>query len=177
MCRAGGQSAGCFACGPYLGWGFWVLEGSLAGFVRGTCLRSGRPRGPGKALKKVGGFAPHILEGFPGPPGPARPQKRTPKNPARLPSGTHVWEKPRPEPRSMCTDFQPGGPILSIPRGFVEPRCDCLGVVEWHLGGACEADCDLVAGSFIIEPSKDVFELLQPDEDNRHRARRTARLN
>ncbi len=40
-------------------------------------LKSGRPRGPGKALKIVGGEAPHILEGLPGPPGPARPQKRT----------------------------------------------------------------------------------------------------
>jgi hypothetical protein len=50
--------------------------------------RSGRPRGPGKALKNVGGFAPNMLEGLPGPPGLARPQKCTPKNPARLPSGT-----------------------------------------------------------------------------------------
>ena len=32
-----------------------------------------------KALKNVRGEAPHILEGLPGPPGPARPQKRTPK--------------------------------------------------------------------------------------------------
>ncbi len=31
-------------------------------------MRSGRPREPGKVLKKVGGFAPHIFEGFPGPP-------------------------------------------------------------------------------------------------------------
>ncbi len=53
-------------------------------------MKSGRPRGPGKALQNVGGFAPHIFEGFPGPAGPARPQKRTPKNPARLPSGTQT---------------------------------------------------------------------------------------
>jgi hypothetical protein len=46
-------------------------------------LRSGRPRGPGKALKNVGGFASHNFEGFPGPPGPARPQKRTPKKPGQ----------------------------------------------------------------------------------------------
>jgi hypothetical protein len=39
---------------------FWVLEGSLAGFV-GLFLRSGRPQGPGKAFKKVGGFTPHIF--------------------------------------------------------------------------------------------------------------------
>ena len=42
-------------------------------------MRSGRARGPGKAFKNVRGVAPHILEGFPGPPGPARPQKRTPQ--------------------------------------------------------------------------------------------------
>ena len=57
----------------------WVPEGSLAGFIWGAFLRSGRPRRPGKALKNVGGFAPHMFEGLPGPPGPARPQKRTPK--------------------------------------------------------------------------------------------------
>ena len=38
----------------------WVLEGNLAGFW-GEFLRSGRPRGPGKALKNVGGFAPRGL--------------------------------------------------------------------------------------------------------------------
>jgi hypothetical protein len=54
----------------------------------GAILRSGRPRGPGKAFKNVGGFAPHIMEGLPGPPGPARLQKRSQTNPARLPSGT-----------------------------------------------------------------------------------------
>ncbi len=66
----------------------WVLEGSLAGFLGGAFLRFGRPRGPGKAFQKVGGEDPHIFEGSPGPPGPARPQKRTQTNPARLPSGT-----------------------------------------------------------------------------------------
>ena len=48
----------------------------------GAFLRSGRPRGPGKAFKNVGGEAPHILEGFPGPPGPARLQKGTQQNQA-----------------------------------------------------------------------------------------------
>ncbi len=66
----------------------WVPEGNLAGFWGGALLKSGRPRGPGKAFKNVEGFAPHIFEGFPGSPGPARPQKRTPTNPARLHSGT-----------------------------------------------------------------------------------------
>jgi len=36
---------------------------------------SGRPRAAGKPLKKVGGFAPHLFEGFPGRPGPPRPTK------------------------------------------------------------------------------------------------------
>ncbi len=42
-------------------------------------------------LQKGGGETPHIFEGFPGPPGPVRPQKRTPKKTARLPSGTQVF--------------------------------------------------------------------------------------
>ncbi len=49
-------------------------------------MRSGRPRGPGKGFKNVGGEAPHIFEGFPVPPGPARPQKFSQQIPARLPS-------------------------------------------------------------------------------------------
>ena len=59
-------------------------------------MRSGRPRGPGKALKNVGGEAPHRFEGLPGPPGPARPQKRTPKIPARLPSSTQTLTSENP---------------------------------------------------------------------------------
>ncbi len=36
---------------------------------------SGRPRGPGRPFQKVGGEAPHFLEGSPGPPGSPRPPK------------------------------------------------------------------------------------------------------
>ena len=124
---------------------------------------SGRPQGPRIPGQKVGGFAPDLFEGFPGPPGPARPHKCTPKNPARLLSGTQasestavpvlwssafnsfcfvggvgvgsdivdfgplpgptrplgVWERPRPGRRLICTDFQPGRPILrSLRWGF-----------------------------------------------------------
>ncbi len=46
----------------------------------GAFLRSSRPRGPGKAFKNVGGEAPHIYEGLPGLPGPARLQKCTRKS-------------------------------------------------------------------------------------------------
>jgi hypothetical protein len=60
----------------------------------GVFLRSGRSRGPGKAFQNVGGEATHIFKGFPGPAGPARPQTRTPKNPARLPSGTQPMHSP-----------------------------------------------------------------------------------
>jgi hypothetical protein len=42
-------------------------------------LMPGRPRGRGKALQNMGDEAPHILEGVPGPPGPARPQKAHPQ--------------------------------------------------------------------------------------------------
>ena len=38
---------------------------------------SGRPREPGTPCQNVGGFAPHILEWFLGPPGPPRPRKST----------------------------------------------------------------------------------------------------
>ncbi len=46
----------------------------------GCFLRSGRPRGPGKTLKKVGGFAPHILKAFPGPRGRPDLKNATRKN-------------------------------------------------------------------------------------------------
>ncbi len=36
---------------------------------------SGRPRGPRRPFQTVGGFAPHLLEGSPGPRGPPRPPK------------------------------------------------------------------------------------------------------
>ncbi len=36
------------------------------------------------AQKNAGGVAPDLFEGRPGPPGPARLQKRTPKNQAKL---------------------------------------------------------------------------------------------
>jgi hypothetical protein len=42
-------------------------EGNLAGLFGGAFLKSGRLRGPGKTLKNVGGFAPHVFEGFPSP--------------------------------------------------------------------------------------------------------------
>jgi hypothetical protein len=38
----------------------WVPEGNLAGFCVGAFLKSGRPRGPGRALKSVEGFAPQF---------------------------------------------------------------------------------------------------------------------
>ncbi len=77
-------------CVPWFDCYYWVPEGSLARIFWGPFLRSGRPRGPGKALKSVGGFSPDRFEGLPGPPGPARPQKMDPpKIRARLPSGTH----------------------------------------------------------------------------------------
>ncbi len=55
-------------------------------------LRYGWPRGPGKAFKNVGGASPPtFLKASPGPRG--RPdRKRTPKNMARLPSGTQNWD-------------------------------------------------------------------------------------
>ena len=38
---------------------------------------SGRPRGPGRPMQKVGGVAPNLLQGSPGLPGPPRPPKST----------------------------------------------------------------------------------------------------
>ncbi len=73
-------------------------------------MRTGRPRGPGKALPNVGGVAPHLFEGFPGPPEPARPQKRTQTNLARdclrVPRKSSIWGSGRPRrpqgPKTMC---------------------------------------------------------------------------
>ena len=63
---------------------YWVLEGSLARFCLGALLGSGRLRGPGRALKKVGGGdTPPQFEGVPWPPGPARPPKRTQQKPGQ----------------------------------------------------------------------------------------------
>ncbi len=62
----------------------------MAGFLGGAFLRSGRLRGPGEAFKNAGGFAPYLFEDFPGPPGPARRQKCTSQNAARLPSGAQL---------------------------------------------------------------------------------------
>ncbi len=63
---------------------FTTLEPSI-GYLKAvwldflvSFLRSGRPRGPGKALQNVGGEAPHLFDGFPGPTGPARLRKITP---------------------------------------------------------------------------------------------------
>ncbi len=55
-------------------------EGSLPELFGVRFLMSGLCRGPGKAIKKVGGEALHISEELPCSPGPARPQKGTPKN-------------------------------------------------------------------------------------------------
>ncbi len=76
----------------------------------GAGFRSGRPREPGKAFKNVGGFASRRFEGLPGPPGPARHQKRTLKRPrpdCRQVPSFNTWFWGRPE----IADFGcPGGP-------------------------------------------------------------------
>ena len=55
---------------------------------------SGRLRGHRRPLQKVGGKAPHLLEGSPGPPGPPRPPKWPISDPSHffnsLPSYSHV---------------------------------------------------------------------------------------
>ncbi len=72
----------------------------IAGYLKavwpdllGAFLKSGRPRGPGKALKSVGGFAPHIFEGLPGPRG-RSDLKNAPKNSGqiafRYPEGSRI---------------------------------------------------------------------------------------
>ena len=55
-------------------WLYWVLEGSLAGFLGGAFLRFGRPRGPGKAL---GGLRPPPFGRVSGAPGAAQTPKMT----------------------------------------------------------------------------------------------------
>jgi len=80
----------------------------------GSFLRSGRAPGAREGFKKVGGFAPHIFEGFPGPPGPARPQKRTQTHPARLPSSTHSFRRPKPLVRPWVEGLCHDGRLLLL---------------------------------------------------------------
>jgi hypothetical protein len=47
-----------------------------AWFYKSLFWGSKLPRGPGKYFQKVGGFAPHLLAWFPGPPGQLRPPKQ-----------------------------------------------------------------------------------------------------
>ena len=56
----------------------------------------GGPNGlfpPGNPSIEVGGEAPHLFEGLPGPPGPARPQKRTPGSKSQFEG---PWQGPNP---------------------------------------------------------------------------------
>jgi hypothetical protein len=60
-------------------------------------LGSGRPREPGRPFQKAGGFAPHLLEWSPGPPGSPRPPKWPISDPEKIeqiyshPKCSHVW--------------------------------------------------------------------------------------
>ena len=93
----------------------WVPEGSLAGFLLGRFLGSGRPLGALKPSKKVGGEAPHLLGGFQSPQGPPRPQKPTPKN-----SGQTAFRYPATNPQGLVTSRAPN-PINSqgFPKAFI----------------------------------------------------------
>ncbi len=71
--------------------------------------------GARKNLPKVGGFAPHILQDLPGPPGPARPQKRTPPNPARLPSCTQLVD---PYYTHIKNPFKPNSNFIQTQRSL-----------------------------------------------------------
>ena len=96
-------------------------------FLLGAFLKSSRPRGPGKTFQNVGGFAPHLFEGVPGPPGPARLQKWTPNKPARMPSGTQVPEatrEDRPGSRMRsASQCGPAHPKVWVPEGSLAGFC------------------------------------------------------
>ena len=64
-----------------------VLGGRQSGHIFGNAfLTLGRPRGPGKAFKKVGGFRPHRFEGFPGPPEAGQTSTTQPTQSPQLPA-------------------------------------------------------------------------------------------
>jgi hypothetical protein len=69
------DNSGCRLCSGY-------LKAVWPDFL-GAFLRSGWPRGPGKALKKVGGFAPHISEGPSRVPGAGQTSKMHPQKPGQ----------------------------------------------------------------------------------------------
>ncbi len=76
--------------------------------------------GPGRPSKCGGASPPHILEGLPGPPGSARPQKRTTQNSARLLPGTQLainkrsWSWTRP---ALHWRWRHGGDEAGFRRG------------------------------------------------------------
>ncbi len=64
-----------------------------------------------------------MLEGFPGPPGPAKPQKRTPKKLARLPTGTQDAASRVPA-RNACVDGLEEVPVLRAREGGLNVQED-----------------------------------------------------
>ncbi len=106
----------------------------------GPFLTSGRPRGPGKAFKNVGGDFPHIFEGVPDPPGASQTSKTHPKtsgqsafrNPALRsgqgpgPPGAGQTSNMHPKPSGQSAFRYPA--IRSTVR-YVLPHC------EIHLDG------------------------------------------
>ncbi len=90
-----------------------VGDGSLAGICGDAFLRSGPPRGPGKAFKSVGNEAPQHFGSLSRAPVAGQTSKTHLKNPARLPSGTQrYWYHVK--TRSSCSNRK------NLPR-------DCLG--------------------------------------------------
>ncbi len=86
----------------------------------GCVLKSGRPRGPGKALQNVGGEAPHIFEGSPGPPGPDRPENPPPKTQPdclQIPSYTTIRKNAGRKKQHQGRNEGGGGPIGGSPPG------------------------------------------------------------
>ncbi len=79
-------------------------------------MRSGRPRGPGKALQIVGGFAPTFLKAFPGPRG--RPDfnnalKKPGQTAFRYPAHAllgRMQDKQKTPALDLSVDFRPSGP-------------------------------------------------------------------
>ncbi len=109
-------------------------------------MRSGRFRGPGKRSKKVGGVAPHICEGFPGPPGPrGRPDLKNapPKSgqTASRPQRKHLTPPDLGRKRHKTHDVlkkMASGPCPGTPGGMGGPRTNLKIVLSTTLSDSLE---------------------------------------
>ncbi len=81
----------------------------------------------------MGGEAPHMVEGFPGPPGPARPQKRTPTNPGQTAFRYPIFAGPVPPTQTKHINNNFSGLTLGGLRFIIYIFIILRSITEWML--------------------------------------------